>query len=140
MREVRYDPYMMAATAQRLTRAGLNLSEFNQAIPNLTDGVTKSIRADQGAGPHRLQDDGIDCHLARPSPKRTRAAVKFAKDETSPRIDIVVALAMAAIGAVKKGEAPRMWINSHTKNSAELHMQQVKPGAAGGQHHTRATA
>ena len=36
LREVRFDPYQMQASAQRLRKAGVNMVEFPQSMPNLT--------------------------------------------------------------------------------------------------------
>jgi phage terminase large subunit-like protein len=36
LREVYYDPHQMQASAQRLTRAGIKMTEFAQSVGNLT--------------------------------------------------------------------------------------------------------
>ena len=40
VREVRFDPYQMQATAQRLTAQGVPMLEFPQSVPNLTEAST----------------------------------------------------------------------------------------------------
>src|SRR5690242_9062381 len=36
VRKVLFDPYQMVSTAQRLAKAGVNVEEFPQTVPNLT--------------------------------------------------------------------------------------------------------
>ena len=43
--EVRYDPYQMQASAQRLRQAGINMVEFPQSLPNLTSASQNLIKA-----------------------------------------------------------------------------------------------
>ena len=131
MREVRYDPFQMAATAQRLTRAGLNMVEFNQTIPNLTTASQNLYELIKGQNLIVYEDDAIRTAISRAVAQENTRGWKIAKDKTSSRIDIVVALAMAALGAVQKGEAPRMWINGRTPEQHELHMQQVRARRGG---------
>ena len=40
MREVRFDPYQMQASAQRLRRAGIKMVEYPQTVPGLTESST----------------------------------------------------------------------------------------------------
>jgi phage terminase large subunit-like protein len=37
LRAVRFDPYQMVSTAQRLRAAGIRIEEFPQSVPNLTE-------------------------------------------------------------------------------------------------------
>ena len=49
VREVRFDPYQMQATAQRLTAQGVPMLEFPQSVPNLTEASERQFR-EHGAG------------------------------------------------------------------------------------------
>ena len=117
VREVRYDPFQMAATAQRLTRAGLNMVEFNQTIPNLTTASQNLYELIKGQNIIVYEDDAIRTAISRAIAQENTRGWKIAKDKTSSRIDIVVALAMAALGAVQKGGLGHVWVNGYRVGS-----------------------
>jgi phage terminase large subunit-like protein len=105
VREVRFDPYQMQAVAQRLTRAGVNMAEFPQSVPNLTESSTNLYELVKGRG--IVFYPGADVRLAfsRAVAIETMRGWRMAKEKASHKIDVVVALAMSAHGAVHEGEA-----------------------------------
>ena len=132
VREVRYDPFQMAATAQRLTRAGLNMVEFNQTIPNLTTASQNLYELIKGQNLIVYEDDAIRTAISRAVAQENTRGWKIAKDKTSSRIDIVVALAMAALGAVQKGGLGHVWVNGYRVGSdGKLINHPIPPCAAG---------
>jgi phage terminase large subunit-like protein len=96
VRRVHYDPYQMQASAQRLRRLGVNMFEFPQSVPNLTRAsqnlfelIKRPIFASRYSAPLRLKAPAVGA-----SPRTT-----------SHKIDVVVALGMAALAAVRWGNA-----------------------------------
>jgi Phage Terminase len=105
VREVRYDPWQMQAVAQRLTAAGLPMIEFPQSVPNLTESSTNLYEAIKGRNLTVYEDDELRLAVSRCVALETSRGWRIAKEKQSHKIDVVVALAMAALGAVQQGQA-----------------------------------
>ena len=103
VREVRYDPYQMQAVAQRLTRTGICMSEFPQSVPNLTEASTNLYELVKGRGIVLYPDADIRLAFNRAVALETTRGWRIAKEKASHKIDVIVALAMAAHGAVHNG-------------------------------------
>jgi phage terminase large subunit-like protein len=106
VREVRYDPWQMQAVAQRLTAAGLPMVEFPQSVPNLTESSTNLYEAIKGRNLSVYPDNEIRLAVSRAVALETSRGWRIAKEKASHKIDVVVALAMAALGAVQQGQVP----------------------------------
>jgi phage terminase large subunit-like protein len=104
VREVRYDPYQLVAVAQRLTAAGLPMTEFAQSVPNLTESSTNLYELVKGHNITVYPDDEIRLAMSRAVALETSRGWRIAKEKQSHKIDVVVALAMAALGAVHQGQ------------------------------------
>lgn len=59
IREVRFDPYQMVATAQRLEKQGIPIIEFPQTVPNLTEASTNLYELIKGRNLLVYPDDAI---------------------------------------------------------------------------------
>jgi hypothetical protein len=105
VREIRYDPYQLVAVAQRLTAAGLPMVEFPQSVPNLTESSTNLYEALKGRNLIAYPDDDVRLAVSRCVAVDTTRGWRIAKEKASHKIDVVVALAMAALGAVHQGQA-----------------------------------
>ena len=105
VREVRFDPWQMQAVAQRLTAAGLPMIEFPQSVPNLTESSTNLYELVKGRNLRVYADDEIRLAVSRAVALETSRGWRIAKEKQSHKIDTVVALAMAALGAVQQGQA-----------------------------------
>jgi hypothetical protein len=105
VREVRFDPYQMQAVAQRLARDGVRMVEFPQSVPNLTESSTNLYELVKGRGIVFYPHADIRLAFNRAIALETTRSWRIAKEKTSHKIDVVVALAMAAHGAVHKGAA-----------------------------------
>jgi phage terminase large subunit-like protein len=105
VREVRFDPYQLVAVAQRLTTAGLPMVEFPQSVPNLTESSTNLYEALKGRNLVVYPDDDVRLAVSRCVAVETARGWRIAKEKASHKIDVVVALAMAALGAVHQGQA-----------------------------------
>jgi hypothetical protein len=101
VREVRYDPYQMQAVAQRLTRNGVPMVEFNQTSANLTEASTNLYELIKGRNLIVYPDAVVRLAIQRSIAVETPRGWRIAKEKTSHKIDVVVALGMAALGAVQ---------------------------------------
>ncbi len=99
--EARYDPYQMIAVAQRLTKRGLPMVEFPQTVPNLTEASSNLYELIKGSNLEAYEDAEIRLAVSRAVAVETTRGWRIAKEKTSHKIDVVVALAQAALGAVK---------------------------------------
>lgn len=106
VREIRYDPYQLIAVAQRLTGAGLPMVEFTQSVPNLTEASTNLYESVKGRNLVAYADDDIRLAISRAVAIETSRGWRIAKEKASHKIDVVVALAQAALGAVRGQHAP----------------------------------
>ncbi|HUY27314.1 MAG TPA: terminase TerL endonuclease subunit [Candidatus Binataceae bacterium] len=104
VREVRFDPWQMQAVAQRLTAAGLPMLEFAQSVPNLTEASTNLYEAIKGRNLIAYPDDDIRLAISRCVAIETSRGWRIAKEKASHKIDCIVALAQAALGAVRQGQ------------------------------------
>jgi phage terminase large subunit-like protein len=95
----------MAATAQRMRRAGLNMVEFPQSPANFTAASQNLYELIKGQNIVVYPDAEIRTSIQRAVAVETTRGWRIAKDKASHKIDIVVALAQAALGAVRKGGA-----------------------------------
>jgi phage terminase large subunit-like protein len=104
LREVRFDPYQMVASAQRLAQQGVPMVEFPQTVGNLTE-ASSSLR-DLIAGHNLVAYPDAEMRLAagRAVALETSRGWRIAKEKQSHKIDSIVALAQAALGAVKQGQ------------------------------------
>jgi phage terminase large subunit-like protein len=105
VREVRYDPYQLVAVAQRLTQQGLPMVEFPQSVPNLTEASTNLYEIVKGRNLIAYPDHDMRLAVSWAVALETSRGWRIAKEKQSHKIDVVVALAMAALGAVRQGQA-----------------------------------
>ena len=105
VRSVLYDPFQMAAVAQRLQRHGLRMEEFPQTVPNLTAASQNLYELIKSGGILVYPHDDIRLSVHRAVALETTRGWRIAKEKQSHRIDVVVALAMSALSAVQKGES-----------------------------------
>jgi hypothetical protein len=112
LREVRFDPYQLIHTSQRLKKAGVPMVEFPQTQPNLTEASQNLYDLVKGRNLIAYADADIRLAVNRAVAKETPRGWRIAKEKQSHKIDVVVALAQAALGAVqgrtKSGVAKRV--------------------------------
>jgi len=112
LREVRYDPYQMQATAQRLLARHVPMVEFPQSVPNLTEASTNLYELIKGANLVAYPDADVRLAVRRAVAVETPRGWKISKAVQSHKIDVVVALGMAALGAVQEASRPAPFIFS----------------------------
>jgi hypothetical protein len=101
VREIRFDPYQLIAVSQRLTAQGLPMLEFHQSVPNLTEASTNLFELIKGRNLVVYPDADIRLSISRAVAVETSRGWRIAKEKVSHKIDVVVALAQAALGAAK---------------------------------------
>ncbi len=104
--EVRYDPYQMAATAQRLLALRVPMVEFPQTQGNLTEASQNLYELVKSANLSVYQDDAIRLSVQRAVAVEMPRGWKISKAAASHKIDVVIALAQAALGAVQDASRP----------------------------------
>ena len=114
LRKVLFDPWQMQATAQRLTRASLQLEEFPQSPGNLTTASQNLFELIEGQNLVAYPDAAIRLAISRAIALETPRGWRIAKEKQAHKIDVVVALAMAAYAAVK-GESEYTYITDYSR-------------------------
>ena len=105
LREVRYDPYQMAASAARLVKLRMPMVEFAQTSGNLTEASSNLYELIKGRNMILYPDAALRLAVQRSAAIEGARGWRIAKEKVSHKVDVVVALAQAALGAV--GEARR---------------------------------
>jgi phage terminase large subunit-like protein len=103
VREVRYDPFQMMASAQRLARSGVRMVEFPQTVANLTEASTSLFDLIKGRNLIAYADDQLRLAVQRSVAVEGTRGWRIAKDKQSHKIDVVIALGMSALAAVQNG-------------------------------------
>jgi Phage Terminase len=102
VQRVLFDPYQMAACSQRLTRQGVKMEEYPQSVPNITTASQNLYELIQGRNIIAYPDATLRLALSRAVAKETSRGWHIAKEKQSHKIDVVIALAMAALVSVQK--------------------------------------
>jgi len=134
VREVRFDPYQMQATAQRLTAQGVPMLEFPQSVPNLTEASTNLYELLKGRNLLVYPDDDVRLAVSRCVALETTRGWRIAKEKASQKIDVVVALAQAALGAVQQGQVAGMSADDRAfmqRCQQALHAQEMQRRSRG---------
>lgn len=101
LRKVLFDPYQMQGSAQRLTRAGLRIEEFPQTSANLTAVGQNLFELIRDGRLKVYPDANMRLAVSRAIMVETPRGLRLSKQKQSHKIDVVVALAMAAYAAVQ---------------------------------------
>jgi phage terminase large subunit-like protein len=102
VRGVFYDPYQMAAVAQRLQKAGVPMRECPQTVGYLTEIGTNLFELIKAHSFLVYPDDDIRLAISRAIAVETSRGWRIAKEKAAHKIDVVVALAMATHAAVQR--------------------------------------
>jgi hypothetical protein len=103
VRRVLFDPYQMQAVAQRLSRQGMPIEEFPQTTGNLTLASQNLYELIQGRNLIVYSDLAMRLAVSRCVAVESSRGWRLAKEKQSHKIDVVVALAMAAHACVAVG-------------------------------------
>jgi phage terminase large subunit-like protein len=108
LRKVLFDPWQMQPTAQRLTKAGLPIEEFPASAPNLIAASQNLYELIQSQSLVAYSDPNIRLAISRAVAIETSRGWKISKTTQTHKIDFVIALAMAALAAIR-GQAERYY-------------------------------
>jgi phage terminase large subunit-like protein len=114
VRAIRFDPYQMQATAQRLQKRGLPIMEFPQSSPNLTIASQNLYELVESRGLVLYPDAAMRLSASRAIAIETARGWRISKEKAGHKIDIIVALGMAAHAAMTVAEQtwPRFGIQT----------------------------
>jgi len=119
--EARYDPFQMVASAQRLTARRVPMIEFPQTVGNLTEASQNLYELIKGQNLVANADADMRLAVERAVAVEGARGWKISKASASHKIDVVVALAQAALGAVQEaGRRPPMQITPTVLERAHL--------------------
>jgi phage terminase large subunit-like protein len=104
LKKIFYDPYQMAASAQRLQKAAVPMEEFPQTVANLTAASSNLYELIKGGNLLVYPDADIRLAISRAIALETSRGWRITKEKTAHKIDVVVALAQAALGATTEGQ------------------------------------
>jgi phage terminase large subunit-like protein len=98
---VLFDPWQMQAVAQRLTKAGLRIEEFPQSPANLTAASQNLFELIEAQNLVAYPDLSMRLAISRAVASETPRGWRITKEKQSHKIDVVIALAMAAYATVQ---------------------------------------
>jgi phage terminase large subunit-like protein len=124
LRKAYTDPFQMAATAQRLQRAGVKIEEYPQTVPNLTAATSNLYDLIQSRSLVLYPDAAMRLAISRAVMHESSRGWRLDKLKQAHKIDVVVALSMAALGAVRgQGESSYVgdlsWVNGPDENAEQ---------------------
>jgi phage terminase large subunit-like protein len=106
VRGVFYDPFQMAAVAQGLQHVGVPMREVPQTPGTLTEIGTNLFELIKARSLVAYPDAALRLAISRAVAVETPRGWKISKEKQSHKIDVVVALAMAAHAAVLGSRVP----------------------------------
>lgn len=100
---VSFDPYQLAALAQRLVAAGVPMVELPQTLPNLTEAATTLLDAIQHKRLRLWECATLRGALLNAVLIEGPRGLRIAKEKTSKKIDAAAALSFAVLAATRQG-------------------------------------
>jgi phage terminase large subunit-like protein len=101
LRQVLFDPFQMAAVSQRLAKAGMPIEEYPQTVPNLTAATSNLFDLIQSRGIALYFDAAMRLAVSRAIIVESSRGWRLDKLKQQHKIDVVVALSMACLAAVR---------------------------------------
>ncbi len=98
-----FDPYQMVSSAQRLKGAGLPMMEFPETLDRLTAMTSNLYGIIKDRNLAVYPSDELRLAIARAVAIETPRGTRIGKHERSHKIDLVIALGMAALVASQGG-------------------------------------
>jgi phage terminase large subunit-like protein len=106
LRKTLFDPFQLVSVMQRLQRAGVQIQEYAQTIPNLTAATSNLFDLISARQLILYPDAAMRLAVSRAIMIESSRGFRLAKDKQQHKIDVIVALSMAALAAVKgQGES-----------------------------------
>lgn len=108
VQEILFDPFQMIATAQRLQSIHrLPMQEYAQTVSNLTATSQGLYELVKGRNLVAYPDEEIRLAVSRAVASESARGWKISKDKQSHKIDVLIALSMAALAAVRANSKTR---------------------------------
>jgi phage terminase large subunit-like protein len=101
LRQVLFDPFQMASTAQRLAKAHVPIEEYPQTVPNLTAATSNLFDLIQSRSIALYSDAAMRLAVSRAIIVESSRGWRLDKLKQQHKIDVVVALSMACLAAVR---------------------------------------
>jgi phage terminase large subunit-like protein len=101
MRKVWFDPFQMVSVAQRLAKARIKIEEYPQTVPNLTAATSNLFDLIQARQLVLYPDAAMRLAISRAIIVESSRGWRLDKLKQSHKIDVVVALSMACLAAVR---------------------------------------
>lgn len=99
LKKVFYDPFQFHRSATTLSKEGLPMEEFPQSVPNLTKASQNLFELIKGGNLEAYPDDEMTKAIGQAVAIESARGWKISKNKRSHKIDLVVALAQAALAA-----------------------------------------
>jgi phage terminase large subunit-like protein len=101
LRKTWFDPYQMQASAQRLAKAHIKVEEYPQTIPNLTAATSNLFDLIKSRSLVLYADAAMRQAISRAIIVESSRGWRLDKLKQQHKIDVVVALSMACLAAVR---------------------------------------
>ena len=99
--KVLYDPYQFHRSAMTLSNEGINMVEFPQTPDHLTEMSQNIYDLVKSTNIVLYKDNELRSHVQNAFATQTSRGWRIVKNKTSGKIDLVIALAMAALDTTK---------------------------------------
>ena len=96
-----YDPYQFHRSATTLQKENIRMVEFPQTVSRLTEAAQCLYDLIHGGNLEMYQSKEFRRHAQSAMAKETARGFRIVKDTRSKKIDLIIALAMASLGATK---------------------------------------
>jgi hypothetical protein len=106
LRSCWFDPAQMEGSSQRLTKAGVKMERYEQSLPNLTMAAENLFSLVRGRNLVVYPDEAIRTAVGHTVATATARGWKLTKQNQVHHIDVVVALSMACLAAVRAQAEP----------------------------------
>ena len=103
------DPWQMSAITQRLLRQGLFVEEFAQSAGNLIIASQNLFELIEGRNLVLYPDAGMRLAVSRTIAIERARGWHIVKEKQTAKVDVVIALSMAALAAVRSPQESTLW-------------------------------
>src|SRR5208337_5378608 len=103
-RQVLFDPYQLVSVSQRMIKLGIPMEPLNQTSGNLTETGNTLLELVKYQNLILYPDADMRTAVGQCIAKESSRGWRIAKTTASSRIDVVVALSLACLGAVRGGQ------------------------------------
>jgi hypothetical protein len=102
VRSILFDPYQLESLSQQLIREGLPMERYDQTVPALTVLANNLYQLVRSRGLVVYPADDLRAAVLATAVTESERGFKLSKMKQSRKIDLTVALSMAALGAARQ--------------------------------------